>query len=69
MGQRYTIGNDVKWSTLFSAAKIANTNTESVIGQPDSPIYFVHEDTIRGGPGNVYLCKPDEKFLKNSLTK
>lgn len=75
MGQSYAIGDDDTWGELaagearFSAAKIANTINESGIGQADSPIYFDPKDTIRGGPGKVKLCSPDDRFLRTHLPR
>lgn len=56
-------------SNPFSAAKVANSISESGIGQADSKISFQPEDMILGGPGKVRILRPDDELLNDLLPK
>lgn len=74
MGVTKVFGENDRWgefvfSDPFSAAKIANSISESGIGEINSEISFEPEDTILGGPGKVWIMSPDDEFLHNLLPK
>lgn len=73
-GVAQVFGESHPWGVLvssdpFSAAKIANSISESGIGQVDSKISFKPEDTILGGPGKVRILRPDDELLNDLLPK
>lgn len=73
-GMAQVSGENHPWDGLvssdpFSAAKIANSISESGIGQVDSKISFQPEDTILGGPGKVRILRPDDELLNDLLPK